>query len=85
MRCTAMTGMTDYYDVRLKHRRHAMLRQNEGFAATEAMLEDTQALNAAVAAFAPDVILHLVAQVGVRYSLETRAPISARTWSAPST
>ncbi|MFN6977158.1 MAG: NAD-dependent epimerase/dehydratase family protein, partial [Gemmobacter sp.] len=63
-------GMTDYYDVALKRRRHAMLRQNPGFAATEAMLEDTAALAAAVDAAAPDVIVHLAAQAGVRYSLE---------------
>src|SRR6056297_451489 len=71
-------GMTDYYDVRLKQRRHAMLRQHEGFAATEAMLEDEAALGAAVARFAPDVIVHLAAQAGVRYSLENpRAYIDA--------
>ncbi len=71
-------GMTDYYDVRLKERRHAMLRQNEGFAATEAMLEDAAALSAAVEAFAPEVIVHLAAQAGVRYSLENpRAYIDA--------
>ena len=63
-------GMTDYYDVRLKQRRHAMLRQNARFAATEAMLEDVETLNATVEAFAPDVIVHLAAQAGVRYSLE---------------
>ena len=63
-------GMTDYYDVRLKERRHAMLRQNERFTATEAMLEDGTALGAAVAAFKPDAVVHLAAQAGVRYSLE---------------
>ena len=63
-------GMTDYYDVRLKQRRHAMLHQAERFTATEAMLEDAEALNAAVSSFAPDVIVHLAAQAGVRYSLE---------------
>jgi UDP-glucuronate 4-epimerase len=63
-------GMTDYYDVRLKQRRHAMLHQNPGFSATEAMLEDEAALATAVAEFAPDVIVHLAAQAGVRYSLE---------------
>lgn len=63
-------GMTDYYDVRLKERRHAMLRQNERFTATEAMLEDGAALGAAVAAFKPDAVVHLAAQAGVRYSLE---------------
>ena len=63
-------GMTDYYDVGLKQRRHAMLRRNAGFAATEAMLEDADRLHASVKAFAPDVIVHLAAQAGVRYSLE---------------
>jgi UDP-glucuronate 4-epimerase len=71
-------GMTAYYDVRLKQRRHAMLRQNPGFRATEAMLEDRAALEAAVADFAPDVIVHLAAQAGVRYSIENpRAYVDA--------
>ena len=33
-------GITDYYDVTLKRRRHAMLGQHARFSATEAMLED---------------------------------------------
>ena len=77
-RVAGFDGMTDYYDVRLKQRRHAMLHQTEGFTATEAMLEDAGALSAAVADFAPDVIVHLAAQAGVRYSLENpRAYVSA--------
>ena len=63
-------GMTDYYDVSLKHRRHAMLHQNPNFSATEAMLEDGSQVQDACAAFKPDVIVHLAAQAGVRYSLE---------------
>lgn len=63
-------GMTAYYDVSLKRRRHAMLHQMPGFAATEAMLEDQAALAAAVDRAEPDVIVHLAAQAGVRYSLE---------------
>lgn len=63
-------GMTDYYDVALKRRRHDMLHQHPRFVATEAMLEDRPALDGAVAAFAPDVVVHLAAQAGVRYSLE---------------
>ena len=71
-------GMTDYYDVTLKARRHAMLRQHPGFSATEAMLEDRDALASAVTQFAPDVIVHLAAQAGVRYSLENpRAYVDA--------
>lgn len=63
-------GMTDYYDVALKRRRHDMLHQHPRFSATEAMLEDRPALEAAVQSFAPEVIVHLAAQAGVRYSLE---------------
>lgn len=63
-------GMTDYYDVTLKQRRHGMLLQRPGFSATEAMLEDQQALDHVADAFQPDVIVHLAAQAGVRYSLE---------------
>ncbi|MEW6694305.1 MAG: NAD-dependent epimerase/dehydratase family protein [Pseudomonadota bacterium] len=71
-------GITDYYDVRLKQRRHALLREYPAFTATEAMLEDAAALEAATRAAQPDVIVHLAAQAGVRYSLENpRAYIDA--------
>lgn len=71
-------GMTDYYDVTLKQRRHAMLLQTEGFTATEGMLEDAALLDQIADEFAPDVIVHLAAQAGVRYSLENpRAYIDA--------
>lgn len=63
-------GLTDYYDVRLKQRRHAMLNQHERFSATEAMLEDQEQLQTVISAFKPDVIVHLAAQVGVRYSID---------------
>ena len=63
-------GMTDYYDVRLKQRRHAILNQNEGFAATEAMLEDEGRVSEVIAAFEPHAIVHLAAQAGVRFSVD---------------
>ena len=63
-------GMTDYYDVTLKQRRHAMLLQNENFSAKEGMLEDQATFDALADEFQPDVIVHLAAQAGVRYSLE---------------
>lgn len=71
-------GLTDYYDVRLKERRHEILDQHAKFSKTIAMLEDSEQLNNAVAQFVPDVIIHLAAQAGVRYSLENpRAYIDA--------
>jgi UDP-glucuronate 4-epimerase len=63
-------GMTEYYDVALKQRRHAMLLQHPNFTATEAMLEDAQAFDSMADGFAPEVIIHLAGQAGVRYSLE---------------
>ena len=63
-------GITPYYDVQLKRRRHQHLLQKPNFSATEAMIEDFDRLRAAVDEFRPDVIVHLAAQAGVRYSLE---------------
>lgn len=63
-------GMTDYYDVALKQRRHQMLLQNQRFTATTGMLEDDARFWEMAEDFAPDVIVHLAAQAGVRYSLE---------------
>ena len=71
-------GMTDYYDVRIKERRHQMLLQNENFSCTIGMLEDFDTLKALCDDEKPDVIVHLAAQAGVRYSLENpRAYIEA--------
>lgn len=63
-------GMTDYYDVNLKRSRHAHLSENPNFTATEGMLEDKKLLDETIDAFKPDIIVHLAAQAGVRYSLE---------------
>jgi UDP-glucuronate 4-epimerase len=63
-------GMTDYYDVNLKRRRHQHLLQQPNFAATEAMLEDYGTLEKVTGEFRPELIVHLAAQAGVRYSVE---------------
>ncbi|MBO0663039.1 NAD-dependent epimerase/dehydratase family protein [Jiella sp. MQZ9-1] len=67
---TGYDGLTAYYDTRLKEARHAALARFAGFTAVTAMLEDFASLKAAFAAAAPDVVIHLAAQAGVRYSLE---------------
>ena len=63
-------GMTDYYDVALKRRRHALLLQHPNFSTVEGLLEDRECFDRVVDDFAPEVICHLAAQAGVRYSLE---------------
>ncbi len=77
-RVAGYDGMTDYYDVTLKQRRLAMLLQNPNFTNTEALLEDQTTLESAMRAANPQVIIHLAAQAGVRYSLENpRAYLNA--------
>ncbi|SCB11204.1 NAD-dependent epimerase [Rhizobium hainanense] len=63
-------GMTPYYDVKLKEKRTAILARSNGFKAVTGMLEDKAALDHAAELSEPDVIVHLAAQAGVRYSLE---------------
>ncbi len=63
-------GLTPYYDVDLKRRRHDILRRSRDFIGREAMLEDANALAAVVGPFQPRIIVHLAAQAGVRHSLE---------------
>lgn len=77
-RVVGFDGLTDYYDVRLKERRHQMLLQNPNFECRVGMLEDFDALHALAMEAKPDVIVHLAAQAGVRYSLENpRAYVDA--------
>ena len=71
-------AMTDYYDLRLKRARVAELTKSNGFTAIEARLEDMEALDRAADLAQPDVIVHLAAQAGVRYSIENpRAYVDA--------
>lgn len=63
-------AFTDYYDVALKQARHARLVASNAFSSTTARVEDLDALAQAARNFGPDVIVHLAAQAGVRYSLE---------------
>jgi UDP-glucuronate 4-epimerase len=63
-------GMTNYYDVKLKEARHAILKRHNGFSEHILMLEDMASLTRVAQAGEPQVIVHLAAQAGVRYSLE---------------
>jgi UDP-glucuronate 4-epimerase len=69
-RVAGYDGVTPYYDVKLKNRRLEILRQHSAFSFTKAMLEDAQKILDSTQQVKPDVIVHLAAQAGVRYSLE---------------
>ncbi|MBX6745432.1 MAG: NAD-dependent epimerase/dehydratase family protein [Acetobacteraceae bacterium] len=63
-------AMVPYYDVRLKEARHGILGQQAQFRPYIMDLADAPALRQVMAAEAPDVVVHLAAQAGVRYALE---------------
>lgn len=71
-------GMTSYYDPKLKEARLAILQGYENFQFTKGLLEETGLVTRLVADFKPDIIVHLAAQAGVRYSIdEPRSYVSA--------
>jgi UDP-glucuronate 4-epimerase len=63
-------GMTPYYSPALKDARLAQLTPLPGFSFERLMLEDFGGLTAAFERAQPQVVVHLAAQAGVRYSLE---------------
>ncbi|MBT9289972.1 NAD-dependent epimerase/dehydratase family protein [Prosthecodimorpha staleyi] len=67
---TGYDGMTAYYDLRLKRARSAILARAPGFIGVTGMLEDREALERAVEASDPEVVIHLAAQAGVRHSID---------------
>ncbi len=67
---TGFDALTDYYDVALKQRRHAMLSQHSAFTPVIERLESDGVLEKLVARLRPDAVVHLAAQAGVRYSIE---------------
>src|SRR5690554_3673266 len=67
---TGYDGLTDYYDPALKRARLAILGQENNFMAIEGMLEDAELLRENVMNSKAEIVVHLAAQAGVRYSLE---------------
>ncbi|MCF8485782.1 MAG: NAD-dependent epimerase/dehydratase family protein [Rhodobacteraceae bacterium] len=67
---TGFDGMTPYYDPKLKEARLDILRAQSGFRFDHGMIEDEGRLTQLCAETRPDVIIHLAAQAGVRYSID---------------
>ena len=73
-----LDGFTAYYDVNLKYARHELLLKYPNFSFHRLMLETPGALEPVFAGAPYDLMLHIAAQAGVRYSLENpRAYIDA--------
>jgi len=62
-------NLNDYYDVRLKHARLAILEGTPDFSFLKLDLADREGMASLFREHAFDVVLHLGAQAGVRYSL----------------
>ena len=63
-------NLSDYYDVALKQRRQAELLQSEAFRAINDPIETPGLLMDVFSKEKFDVVIHLAAQAGVRYSIE---------------
>lgn len=67
---TGYDGVTNYYDPALKRGRLALLAQFDGFTQVQGMLEDAALLTRSLRESQADIVIHLAAQAGVRYSIE---------------
>ncbi|MEH6522928.1 NAD-dependent epimerase/dehydratase family protein [Sulfitobacter sp.] len=65
-----LDSMSDYYDVGLKQSRLDLLEAQSGFTNVQGKVEEPGLLTALFGQYKPDVVIHLAAQAGVRYSLE---------------
>lgn len=63
-------SFSEYYDVALKEQRNDILSNHANFRVARVSIDDMAAFGAEWEAFRPDVVIHLAAQAGVRYSIE---------------
>lgn len=62
-------SLNDYYDPALKNKRNELLEGNTSYTFKQVDICDKDALRAVFDEFKPEMIVHLAAQPGVRYSL----------------
>ncbi|MGD9919464.1 MAG: NAD-dependent epimerase/dehydratase family protein [Paenirhodobacter sp.] len=69
-RVIGLDNLSDYYDVQLKLRRQEILAQQPGFRVVNDAVETPGLMMQLFDEHRPDVVVHLAAQAGVRYSIE---------------
>ncbi len=69
-RVIGLDAFSDYYDVTLKERRHERLEAHAGFTGIRGRLEDPGLVQGLFAQYRPELVVHLAAQAGVRYSID---------------
>ncbi len=65
-----LDALTDYYDINLKRARQKILCENPNFINFEGLIQDDKLLNKIYLNYEPNIVVHLAAQAGVRYSIE---------------
>lgn len=73
IRLIGIDNMNDYYDVRIKEERLAMLEGREGFTFIRGDIADEELVSSLFEKYSPRVVVNLAAQAGVRYSIENPA------------
>ncbi|MEC7952946.1 MAG: NAD-dependent epimerase/dehydratase family protein [Pseudomonadota bacterium] len=67
-RVIGIDSLSDYYDPELKRRRQQALLQHQSFSVVNELIETPGLLADLFAKHTPDIVVHLAAQAGVRYS-----------------
>ncbi len=62
--------MTDYYDVNIKLDRDKNLKNHKKFISYKGYIQNTELLDKIYTSHEPNIIIHLAAQAGVRYSIQ---------------
>ena len=62
--------INNYYDIKLKKTRLEILKKYKNFTFTKANLENEKKLSDCIIKFKPQIIIHLAAQAGVRFSIK---------------
>ena len=77
-RVIGLDSLNAYYDPNLKERRRSILIERPGFSFVHGKLEDAGLLMRLFEEYRPNIVIHLAAQAGVRYSIENpRAYVEA--------
>ena len=77
-RVIGLESLNAYYESSLKDRRRSILIERRGFSFVHGKLEDAGLLMRLFEEYRPNIVIHLAAQAGVRYSIENpRAYVEA--------
>jgi UDP-glucuronate 4-epimerase len=69
-RVSGLDSLNEYYEPALKRARLSLLEKQEGFSFVHADVADREAVQRLVGGARPEGVVHLAAQVGVRYSVQ---------------